>query len=99
MDQMQSTQNKLIEILVRHKDQYVSGQLLSEQLNISRSAIWKHMKSLENAGYQIEAKPRVGYRILNDSNQLNEYTLKWGLGTKWLGKTIIHKKSTISTQN
>jgi len=95
---MQSTRNKLIEILAQHKHEYVSGQMLSEKLNISRSAIWKHMKALEKAGYKIEAKPRVGYQIINFPNQLNEYTLQWDLDTKWLGKSIIHKKSTVSTQ-
>lgn len=96
---MQSTQNKLIEILSKHQGQYVSGQKLSEALNISRSAIWKHMKNLAQAGYQIDAKSRVGYRIISGPNQLNEYTLKWGLKTSWLGKTLIHKPTTISTQS
>src|SRR5699024_9834530 len=92
------TRNKLIHVLANNKDKYISGQQLSEQLNISRSAIWKQMKNLEKAGYHIEGKSKLGYRILKFPDSLNEYTLQWGLDTSWLGKTIIHKDSVTSTQ-
>lgn len=48
---MQSTRTKLIDLLAENEDKYISGQLLSEKLSISRSAIWKHMKELEKDGY------------------------------------------------
>jgi len=98
MDNMQSTRNKLIRLLANNKDEYISGQLLSEQLNISRSAIWKQMKTLEKAGYQIEGKSKLGYRIISVPDTLNQDTLQWKLETDWLGKKIIHKDTTTSTQ-
>ena len=98
MDRMQSTRNKLIQLLANNDDQYISGQMLSEKLNISRSAIWKQMKNLEKAGYQVEGKPNQGYRILSYPDDVSEYTLQWGLETDWLGKKILHKQTTQSTQ-
>lgn len=98
MDKMQSTRNKLIELLADNTDQYISGQMLSEKLKISRSAIWKHMKELEKDGYVIEGKSKKGYRIISFPDKISENTLKWGLHTKWLGKTIIHKETIDSTQ-
>lgn len=98
MDRMQSTRNKLIHLLANNDDQYISGQMLSEKLHISRSAIWKQMKNLEKAGYEIEGKPNQGYRILSYPDDVSEYTLQWGLDTNWLGKRIIHKRTTTSTQ-
>lgn len=95
---MESTRNRLIKLLAENTDQYISGQKLSEQLNISRSAIWKHMKELEKDGYEIEGKSRKGYRIISFPDKLSENTLQWGLQTNWLGKTIIHKDTTESTQ-
>lgn len=95
---MQSTRNKLIQLLEDNKDGFISGQLLSEKLNVSRNSIWKQMKNLEKAGYKIEAKPKLGYRIVYYPDQLNEYTLQWGLDTSWLGKNIIHKEHISSTQ-
>lgn len=96
---MQSTRAKLIQLLAVSREDYISGQALSEQLQISRSAIWKHMKALETEGYVIEAKPKVGYRILNYPNEMNEYTLRRGLETNWLAKTLIHKPIVSSTQD
>lgn len=95
---MQSTRNKLIQLLEENESDYVSGQLLSEKLGCSRNAIWKQMKNLEKAGYKIEGKSKLGYRILGYPTKLSEYTLKWGLRTTWLGKNMVHKEQTPSTQ-
>lgn len=95
---MESTRNKIIAFLANNEAHYISGQLLSERLGISRSAIWKHMKKLEEDGYQIEAKSNKGYRIISYPDKLSENTIQWGLETKWLGKKVIHKQSTPSTQ-
>ncbi|MBP1969588.1 BirA family biotin operon repressor/biotin-[acetyl-CoA-carboxylase] ligase [Virgibacillus natechei] len=95
---MESTRNKLIKILAGNQDKYISGQLLSERLNISRNAVWKHMKELEKDGYVIVGKSNKGYKITNTPNKLSENTIQWGLNTQWLGRTIIHKETTASTQ-
>src|SRR5690625_3587897 len=95
---MSSTRNKLIQLLSENKTKYISGQYLSEQLNISRSAIWKHMNELKKDGYEIEAKAKKGYRIIRNPNKLSENTVPWGLQTDWLGRTIIHRESIPSTQ-
>lgn len=43
----------------------ISGEALSRELGISRAAIGKHIKALRQAGYQIEASPGCGYRLLS----------------------------------
>ncbi|RDW22065.1 biotin--[acetyl-CoA-carboxylase] ligase [Oceanobacillus chungangensis] len=96
---MESTRNKLIQLLADSSEKYISGQLLSDELQISRSAIWKHMKELEKDGYQIEGKSNKGYRIISYPDKLSENTIRWGLETNWIGKSIIHKESTTSTQH
>jgi BirA family biotin operon repressor/biotin-[acetyl-CoA-carboxylase] ligase len=96
---MESTRNKLISLLAKEKDGFISGQNLSEQLQISRSAIWKHMNELKKDGYQIEAQSNKGYRITGFPEKISENTLKWGLDTVWAGKTIIHKEKVSSTQH
>lgn len=97
---MQSTRSKLIQLLAQDKNSnnYISGQTLSDQLNITRSAIWKHMNELKKDGYVIEGKARKGYRIISFPNKLSENTIKWGLNTEWLGQTIYHYNSLESTQ-
>src|SRR5699024_5551843 len=95
---MESTRNQLINLLAENKHQYISGQTLSEKLNISRSAIWKHMNELKKDGYSIEGVRKKGYRVTGFPEKISENTLQWGLNTKWMGHTIIHKKTTSSTQ-
>ena len=95
---MSSTRNKLIELLSENTSTYISGQFLSDELNISRSAIWKHMNELKKDGYEIEAKAKKGYRIVSFPNKISENTLVWGLNTEWLGNRIVHKESVTSTQ-
>ncbi|MCP3025880.1 biotin--[acetyl-CoA-carboxylase] ligase [Halobacillus sp. A5] len=94
---MESTRNRLIQLLDK-ADGYVSGQQLSEQLDISRTAVWKHMKELEKDGYKIEALQRKGYRILSSPNKVSGNTVQWGLNTKWLGHNLYHYEEVNSTQ-
>lgn len=51
---------------------YVSGQTLSEQLGISRVSIWKHIRSLKEAGYSIAVSPK-GYKLLSSPDLLLPY--------------------------
>lgn len=95
---MDTTRNRLIEILSANEDDYISGQELSKRLGISRNSVWKHIKALKKDGYVIEGVTRKGYRIIEQPDKVSENTIKWGLQTKWLGQTIIHKREGASTQ-
>ncbi|MDQ0160709.1 biotin--[acetyl-CoA-carboxylase] ligase [Alkalibacillus salilacus] len=95
---MEDTRKRLIELLYNQTGDYISGQELSKQLNISRSAIWKHMNELKKAGYQIEAITNRGYRIVSVPHEMSEASLRWGLDTTWYGKEINYLPSVTSTQ-
>jgi len=41
-----------------------SGQKIAKELGVSRTAVWKIVKKLREMGYVVEAKRRVGYRIV-----------------------------------
>lgn len=99
MDKVESTRNKLIKLLAEADDRFISGQQLSDELQISRAAIWKHMKRLEEDGYKIEGKTKKGYRIMEFPEKTSENTLQWGLHTNWLGEKIVHKTTVTSTQH
>lgn len=59
---------KILELL-RREDGYVSGQELCTILNVSRTAVWKAVKSLENEGYVIEAVRNKGYRLVENESE------------------------------
>ena len=51
---------------------YLSGETLSSQLGTSRVSIWKHIRSLKEDGYVIEASPK-GYRLVSFPDLLLPY--------------------------
>ena len=55
---------------------YISGELLSEMLGISRAAIWKHIKTLRAEGYEIHSVTNKGYALVTDSMSLNQPVLE-----------------------
>ncbi|RWZ60289.1 biotin--[acetyl-CoA-carboxylase] ligase [Halobacillus fulvus] len=94
---MESTRKQLIELLQK-QDGYISGQELSKSLDISRTAIWKHMNELKKDGYEIEAVQRKGYKIIASPDKVSVNTLQWGLDTKWIGRNLHHFGQVESTQ-
>ena len=48
----------------------VSGAQLAEQLAISRAAVWARIDDLRKAGYEIEATPHSGYRLVEEPDAL-----------------------------
>jgi len=49
---------------LREGGNYISGQILSQELGVSRVSVWKHIRSLKEDGYVIEASAR-GYRLIS----------------------------------
>ena len=46
--------SKVLELL-KHSDDYISGQRICEQLGVSRTAVWKVMNRLREEGYVIDS--------------------------------------------
>ena len=57
------------------------------------------METLRRLGYQIEAAPGVGYRLVGVPDRLYPWEVRDGLGTKRLGQLIHHFDVTGSTQD
>ena len=54
---------KILNLLRSAGEKFISGEEIANTLGVSRTAIWKHIKDLRNAGYDIESQSRNGYRI------------------------------------
>lgn len=92
------TQNKIIEFL-RASDGYISGEVISRQLNLSRAAIWKSIEELRRDGYDIEASPRQGYILKSAPDKLLPQEIKDGLKTNIMGKEIHYFDEVESTMD
>jgi BirA family biotin operon repressor/biotin-[acetyl-CoA-carboxylase] ligase len=60
---------KVLQALFRSSDKIVSGVSLSEELGISRVAVWKHIKSLRTDGIEINSTSK-GYSLPNKNDLL-----------------------------
>lgn len=89
-------EDKILDILKTSTD-YVSGELLSSSLNVSRTAIWKHIKNLKNKGYLIEGISNKGYKLLSSPDKINKQDLFSKLKTKKIGRNLFHFNSIDST--
>lgn len=82
-----------------HQEGYVSGQELCEELQVSRTAVWKVMNQLKEEGYEIESVPRKGYRILSRPDVVTAEEVGSRLETKWAARTLYFYETTGSTNN
>ena len=63
--------------ILKTETRVVSGEILSARLGISRVAVWKHIKKLQEVGYNIEATPK-GYLFISAPDVL----YPWEFGEK-----------------
>ena len=75
---------------LKNANDYISGEYLSSTLNVSRTAIWKHIKNLKSKGYLIEGISNRGYKLISSPDLLNKSELLPLLRTSIIGKNIIY---------
>ncbi|MFC1862414.1 biotin--[acetyl-CoA-carboxylase] ligase [Thermodesulfobacteriota bacterium] len=93
-----STRDQLLSYLKEEKSNWISGEMLSSRLSISRSAIWKHIHVLKEDGYIIESSPKKGYCFMENSEMLLPGEIRENLDTKAFGREeIVYFKETDST--
>ncbi|WP_428324042.1 biotin--[acetyl-CoA-carboxylase] ligase [Nitrosopumilus sp.] len=90
---------KVLTFLQTHNTEYLSGQDLSDVLKISRVAVWKHIKKIQELGYTVESKQKLGYKLIKNSDALLPWEITLGLKTKTIGQQAFYFDSIDSTQN
>jgi BirA family biotin operon repressor/biotin-[acetyl-CoA-carboxylase] ligase len=81
-------EEEVLKILKEYKNDYVSGEDLSKRFGITRTAIWKHIRSLVKQGYKIESHSHLGYRFISSPDKLLPAEIKEDLNTKYIGKKL-----------
>jgi len=79
--------------LLRSATRPLSGEILAGELGMSRVAVWKHIKALEEHGYRFTAEKR-GYTLLAHPQ---DSLLPWDLDT--VSSPVSHFPETDSTMN
>jgi len=90
---------KVLAFLQSHNTEYLSGQDLSDVLRISRVAVWKHIKKIQELGYIVESKQKLGYKLTSNSDALFPWEITSKLKTSVIGQHAYYFDTIDSTQN
>lgn len=82
---------------LREADDYISGQELCNRFGVSRTAVWKAVNQLKEAGYEIEAVQNRGYKLIGIPDRLSKRELESIRKTQWAGCEIFYFPSIDST--
>jgi BirA family biotin operon repressor/biotin-[acetyl-CoA-carboxylase] ligase len=78
----------VLAFLAEAGDEFVSGEVISDKLGLTRAAVWKHVEALRAQGYRIDAFPARGYRLAGIPDRLGPLELRPLLGTHDLGQVL-----------
>jgi len=86
--------------LLKQSGDFLSGETLSQQLGVTRAAIWKAVKSLQQDGYPIKAVTNRGYQLTGQADILSAFELQDAVARSGLDgfiRKICFEKSIDST--
>ena len=89
--------NEILDYFRKANGEFVSGEQISKDLHVSRTAIWKHIKVLKERGYIFESSTRKGYRLIYAPNLLTPLEIDSALHTETFGRHVVYMSSTRST--
>ena len=93
---MNGTTERILELL-RGGAAFLSGEEIGRELGISRSAVWKHVRTLKSAGYGIVSSPKKGYGLRASANVPLAAEVTPYLKTLTLGRRIEYHDAVDST--
>lgn len=73
---------KITELFENNKGVYMSGEDIAERLRVTRSAVWKAVKALQDEGYEISAVTNKGYCLSESTDVLSATGIKKYLATE-----------------
>lgn len=76
----------------------ISGQALADEFQVSRTAIWKHMQTLKEEGYEFETIKKRGYKLLSVPDKVDMGQLQQFLTTERYGRQVHYYDTVESTQ-
>lgn len=85
--------------LLKETEGYVSGQDLCDRFRVSRTAVWKAIRQLEEEGYEIEGIRNRGYRLVDCPDGLTEEELGAAIRGTWAGRPVFYYPEIGSTND
>jgi len=89
---------EIIDILESAND-FVSGEYISDKLNVSRTSVWKVINKLRLRGCKIISSTNKGYMLIGDSDIISNAELEKTCKTKVIGRKIVYRDKCSSTND
>ncbi len=90
---------EILRVLLESKEEFISGEVLSDKLGVSRTAIWKNIEKLRKQGYYIISQTKKGYKLISEPDDLSESYIKVALGDFSFLKEVLYFETIDSTNN
>lgn len=90
------TKDRVLEQLGK-ADGFLSGEAISGELGISRSAVWKAINALREMGYEIDSVTNRGYRLVRVPDILTEESIRSFLQGSLISE--VHALKTVDSTN
>ena len=90
--------DEIVKLLEAEGAEYLSGQRISDQLGVSRAAVWKAIEALRKEGYEIDSRSNRGYRLVRTPDIIDAAALS-RLNTRQMGRRVLYFDSLDSTNN
>lgn len=94
-----SQPNELLMLLLENRGRYISGEKISKDFGISRTAVWKQINTLREWGYKIKSSSRLGYCIEESPDLLLPEEIWSSCDLSILGSEIYYYSLIDSTNN
>lgn len=92
-----NVKQRVLAVLEENKGKNISGSDLADALAVSRNAIWKSVKALQEEGYRIKAVTNKGYSLSDENDILSAQSIRPYLSGRTESLRIEVKKSVTST--
>ncbi len=92
-----SLKDSVLEMLRESRGEYLSGEELSARLGVSRTAVWKAIRSLRGEGYRIGAVTNRGYLMQEADAGISGEEIRRNLPARYRGNRILVYDVTDST--
>ncbi len=90
----------VLQALKENQGEWISGEALSEILNVSRTTVWKQVKTLLSEGYEVESSSKKGYRLSSPPDLVSPEEVGSGLASETFGrKDYFYYREIDSTNN
>ena len=90
---------KILRVLRAHTDRFISAQEISRKTSLSNPTVARHIYKLREEGYDIQAQPHWGYKLVGLPDRLLACEIMWQLNTETVGRKILSYDTVDSTNS